>query len=61
MRPRCRLLSGLIVKPNVGGTIMSVPTLVTANPIGSPLTHVFLHVAAVVHSPRTDLFLPPHR
>jgi hypothetical protein len=53
--------SGMIVQPNVGSTIMSVPTLVTANPIGSPLTHVFLHVAAVVHSPRTELFLPPHR
>jgi hypothetical protein len=53
--------SSKIVQPNVGSTIMSVPTLVTANPIGSPLTHVFLHVAAVVHSPRTELFLPPHR
>jgi hypothetical protein len=30
-----------------------------ANPVGSVINHVFLHVAAVVHSPETDLFLPP--
>lgn len=50
-----------IVQPNVGSAIMAVPTLAAASPIASPITHVFLHVAAVVHSPRTDLFLPPHR
>lgn len=50
-----------IVQPNVGSTIMSVPTLVTANPVASPIAHVFLHVTAVIHSPHTDLFLPPHR
>lgn len=40
---------------------MPSPTLVTAKPIASPLGQVFLHVTAVVHSPETDLFLPPHR
>jgi hypothetical protein len=50
-----------IVQPNIGSAIGAVPTLVTANPLASPLSHVFLHVTAVIHSPETDLFLPPHR
>jgi hypothetical protein len=50
-----------IMQPNIGSTISILPTLVTANPVSSPITHVFLHVTAVVHSPGTDLFLPPHR
>jgi len=50
-----------IVQPNIGGTISAVPTLVTANPIAGPISHVFLHVTAVLHVPETDLFLPPHR
>jgi hypothetical protein len=50
-----------IVQPNIGNTLISIPTLVTANPIASPIAHAFMHIAAVIHSPRTDLFLPPHR
>jgi hypothetical protein len=50
-----------IVQPNIGNTIMSVPTLISANPIGSPITHAMMHIAAVIHSPKTELFLPPHR
>ena len=50
-----------LIQPNIGNTIISIPTLVTANPIGSPLTHAIMHGAAVIHSPKTDLFLPPHR
>lgn len=53
--------SGKIIQPNIGNTIISVPTLVTANPIGSPITHAIMHIAAVIHSPKTELFLPPHR
>jgi hypothetical protein len=53
--------SSKIVQPNIGSAIAAVPTLISANPVASPITHVFLHVAAVVHSPYTDLFLPPHR
>lgn len=50
-----------ILQPNVGSAIGSLPTLVSANPVASPVAHVFLHVTAVIHSPGTDLFLPPHR
>lgn len=50
-----------LVQPNIGSTIGAVPTIVTANPVASPLSHVFLHLAAVIHAPETDLYLPPHR
>jgi hypothetical protein len=50
-----------MIQPIIGNTIMSIPTLVSANPIGSPLTHAIMHIAAVIHSPKTELFLPPHR
>ena len=53
--------SSKIVQPNIGSAIGSLATLVAANPVASPIAHVFLHVAAVIHSPDTDLFLPPHR
>ncbi len=50
-----------ILQPNIGNTIISVPTLVSANPIGSPITHAIMHITAVIYSPKTELFLPPHR
>jgi len=50
-----------IIQPNIGNSIMSVPTLVSANPVGSPVTHAIMHITAVIHSPKTELFLPPHR
>ncbi|RJP77021.1 MAG: hypothetical protein C4524_09030 [Candidatus Zixiibacteriota bacterium] len=53
--------SSKIVQPNVGSTIAGFPTLIAANPVGGPVSHICMHVAAVVHSPRTELFLPPHR
>jgi hypothetical protein len=50
-----------IVQPNIGSTIAALPTLLIGNPVASPISHVFLHVAAIVHVPQTELFLPPHR
>ena len=50
-----------IIQPNIGNTIISVPTLVSANPIGSPITHAIMHITALIHCPKTELFLPPHR
>jgi hypothetical protein len=50
-----------VIQPDIGNTIMSVPTLVSANPIGSPITHAIMHITALIHSPKTALFLPPHR
>jgi hypothetical protein len=53
--------SAKLAKPVVGDLVWSVPTLVTLNPVGAPLAHAGLHVAAVLHSPDTPTFLPPHR
>jgi hypothetical protein len=50
-----------VIQADIGNTIMSMPTLLSANPVGSAITHAILHVTAVIHSPRTELFLPPHR
>ena len=50
-----------VLQANIGNTIMSIPTLVSANPSGSAITHAILHIAAIIHSPKTELFLPPHR
>jgi hypothetical protein len=47
-------------KPLAGDVVWSVPTLATLNPIGSPIAHAGLHVAAVTHSYETETFLPPH-
>jgi hypothetical protein len=47
-------------KPLAGDALWSVPTLVTLNPIGSPIAHAGLHTSAVLHSYETDTFLPPH-
>jgi hypothetical protein len=47
-------------KPVTGDLVWSAPTLATLNPIGAPIAHAGLHVAAVTHSYDTDLFLPPH-
>ena len=52
--------SGKIGKPLTGDALWSVPTLVTLNPLGGPIAHAGLHVAAVLHSYDTDTFLPPH-
>ena len=45
--------------PEIGNTIISVPALATANPLGSVLAHASMHVAAVTHAYETDVFLPP--
>lgn len=50
-----------VLQANLGNTIMSVPTLLAANPVATPITHAALHITAVIHSPETELFLPPHR
>jgi hypothetical protein len=49
-----------VTKPLTGDLVWSVPTLVTLNPVGSPIAHIGVHTAEVVDSYETDLFLPPH-
>lgn len=45
--------------PVIGNTMISVPMLLTTNPIGSVLAHASMHVAATTHAYETPTFLPP--
>lgn len=46
-------------RPETGNTLISVPTLLTANPIGSIGAHITMHVTAVTHAYETRDYLPP--
>ena len=48
-----------IGQPEIGNTIISVPTLATANPLGSVIAHATMHTTAVAHAYATDVYLPP--
>jgi hypothetical protein len=45
--------------PETGNVLISVPALLTANPIGSVIDHAGMHIAAVSHEYETDVRLPP--
>jgi hypothetical protein len=45
--------------PETGNAIISMPMLLSANPIGSIVDHAAMHVTAVAHSYETDVRLPP--
>ena len=45
--------------PETGNTIISMPMLLTANPIGSVADHMAMHISAVAHTYETDVRLPP--
>ena len=49
------------MKPLTRNAAWSLPTVLSANPIASPIAHAGMHVTAVVESYETDVFLPPHR
>jgi hypothetical protein len=46
-------------QPETGNAIISVPMLLTANPIGSVADHAAMHVASVAHIYETEVRLPP--
>lgn len=50
-----------VIQADIGNVIMSLPTLISANPVGAPIAHAALHITAVLHSPKTELFIPPYR
>lgn len=45
--------------PEAGNTIISVPMLLSTNPIGSIADHAAMHISAVAHTYETDVRLPP--
>jgi hypothetical protein len=46
-------------EPEIGNSLMSMPMLLTSNPIGSVLDHSAMHVTAVVHEYEGETRLPP--
>ena len=46
-------------QPETGNTLISMPMLLTANPIGSIADHMAMHISAVAHTYETDVRLPP--
>ena len=45
--------------PETGNTIISLPMLLSTNPIGSLMDHAAMHVSAVAHEYETEVRLPP--
>jgi len=48
-----------ISQPEIGNTIISLPVIASANPAGSVLAHVSMHLAAVTHAYESKDRLPP--
>jgi hypothetical protein len=48
-----------VAMPVLGNTVISVPVIATANPIGSILAHTAMHLAAVTHAYESKDRLPP--
>jgi hypothetical protein len=45
--------------PETGNTIISLPALLTTNPLGSVVSHAAMHISAVAHEYETEVRLPP--
>lgn len=48
-----------LVQPEIGAVVAWVPTALTGNPIGAVIVHDSYHVAANVHTYRSEIYLPP--
>ena len=46
--------------PVIGNTTMTLGYLLTSNPLAAILSHIAMHVAAVLHGPASVMQLPPH-
>jgi hypothetical protein len=45
-------------RPETGNLLITIPSLVTANPLGSLVAHTSQHIAAVTHCYESRIFLP---
>jgi hypothetical protein len=48
-----------IGRPEIGNSIISLPVIVSANPLGSVIAHTSMHLAAVTHAYESKDRLPP--
>lgn len=46
-------------QPETGNTLISMPMLLSTNPIGSIADHMAMHISAVAHTYNTEVRLPP--
>jgi hypothetical protein len=46
--------------PVIGNTTMTLGYLLTSNPLAAILSHIAMHIAAVLHGPASVMQLPPH-
>ena len=45
--------------PETGNTLISMPMLLSTNPVGSIADHMAMHISAVAHTYETEVRLPP--
>lgn len=48
-----------IRNPEIGNTVISLPVIVSTNPVGSIVAHTSMHLAAVTHAYESEDRLPP--
>ncbi len=48
-----------VSQPETGNTLISLPMLLSTNPIGSIADHMAMHISAVAHTYETTVRLPP--
>jgi hypothetical protein len=51
---------GGMMGPVIGNTTMTLGYLLTNNPLAAIVSHISMHVAAVLHGPASVVQLPPH-
>jgi len=49
-----------VILANIGNGLLSLAYLLTLNPLAAILPHVAMHIAAVMHGPKTTIQVPPH-
>jgi hypothetical protein len=49
-----------LVQPIIGTSVITLAYLLTGNPLAAIISHVLMHVAAVLHGMATTAQLPPH-
>ena len=48
-----------LTNPEIGNTVISIPVIASANPVGSVIAHTSMHLAAVTHAYESKDRLPP--
>lgn len=49
-----------VIWPNIGNGVLSLAYLLTMNPLAAILPHIAMHIAAIMHGPKTTMQVPPH-